>query len=217
MYADGSVEAELKNAQAEPFLVGECVQEWKAELTHKAGKITIECGVTLDLDSKNSYDRITLTPCGARPRLPVRAEIESVDNTMGDNLDNFVDTFVDTFQDQAVADVANDDNLQSFEDDLAVADFNDDTNFVVDTADQAVADVANDDNFVDTFQDQAVADVANDDNVFAFADTNTEDALLSFDQEDNLDQAIMDFSEEDLFVGDLNDQAVMDAFNDEFH
>jgi hypothetical protein len=190
MYADSSVEAELKNAQTEPFLVGECLQEWKAELTGKNGKVSIDCGVTLDLDAKNSYDKITLTPCGAP-----KAEIEDVVNTLGD------DSFDATFQDQAVAD--------TFEgEDVEFAQFNDEEEF---QADFAVADVDNTEMFYD---DEFLADASLDQ---AFADVNEEDLLQEFDHtnDDFADQAFADYNEEDQFVGDYNDQAVMEAFNEE--
>jgi len=189
MYAGTSVEAELKNAQSEPFLVGECLQEWKAELTGKNGKVNIDCGVTLDLDGKTNFDKITLTACAAP-----KAEGEAVENTLGEEL-------VDTFQ----ADQAVDDELAAF----------------------AVADMSVEDQLLeDSFTDAAV-----DDTSFAVADTNAEDELLAFNhgaEGDDFaadqavadqavaDQAVTDFSDEDLFVGDYNDQAVMDAFDEQF-
>jgi hypothetical protein len=210
MYSEASVEAELKNAQSEPFLVGECVQEWKAELTGKNGKVNIDCGVTLDLAATNSYDKITLTPC-----TPPKAEAEIVENTLGDNLD-------DTFQDQAVVD--------TFEsaDDLAFADFNED-DFQGDFAfaDAEDVEMLNDDEFLgDASLDQAFAD-ANDDEALALTDFDDETEFQDFnhggddftdaafaDFEDT-DAAFADFEEDDLFVGDYNDQAVMDAFAEE--
>jgi hypothetical protein len=202
IYSDASVEAELKNAQSEPFLVGECLQEWKAELTGKNGKLNIDCGVTLDLDAKNSYDKITLTPC-----TPPKAEIELVENTMGDNFD-------DTFQDQAVVDTF------EGEDDLAFTDANEgDADFAVSDADNV--EMLNDDEFLaDASLDLAFAD-ANDDESFAMTDFNddVEAEFQDFNHDgegaDFTDQAFADFEEDDLF-GDYNDQAVMDAFNEEF-
>jgi len=210
MYSEASVEAELKNAQSEPFLVGECVQEWKAELTGKNGKVNIDCGVTLDLAATNSYDKITLTPC-----TPPKAEAEIVENTLGDNLD-------DTFQDQAVVDT-----FES-EDDLAFADFNED-DFQGDFAfaDAEDVEMLNDDEFLgDASLDQAFAD-ANDDEALALTDFDDETEFQDFnhggddftdaafaDFEDT-DAAFADFEEDDLFVGDYNDQAVMDAFAEE--
>jgi hypothetical protein len=216
MYADSSVEAELKGAQSEPFLVGECLQEWKAELTGKNGKVNIDCGVTLDLDAKNSYDRITLTPCSAP-----KAEIEAVVDTFGDNFD-------DTFQDQAVVD--------TFEDeDLGFVDVSNEEDFQADfaVADAENVEMLNDDEFLaDASLDQAFADANEED--FAMADFNEDDALATADFNDEefqdfnhdveadfaADQAFADYEGEDefadQFVGDYNDQAVMDAFNDEF-
>jgi hypothetical protein len=192
MYADTSVEAELKNAQSDPFLVGECLQEWKAELTGKNGKVSIDCGVTLDLDAKNTYDKITLTPCSAP-----KAESEDVFDTMGD------DSFDATFQDQAVAD--------TFEgEDAELAEFNDDdfqADFAV--ADENVEMLYDDDEFLaDASLDQA------------FADFSEEDLLQDFDHDgtgsdDFADQAFADYNDEEQFVGDYNDQAVMEAFNEE--
>jgi len=190
MYADTSVEAELKNAQSDPFLVGECLQEWKAEMTGKNGKVTIDCGVTLDLVATNTYDKITLTPCSAP-----KAESEDVFNTMGD------DSFDATFQDQAVAD--------TFEGEDEFAQFNDE-DF---QADFAVADVDNVEMFND---DEFLGDASLDQ---AFADVNEEDLLQDFDHDgtgpdDFADQAFADYND-DEFVGDYNDQAVMEAFNEE--
>lgn len=199
MYTESTVEAELKNAQSEAFLVGECVQEWKAELTGKNGKLNIDCGVTLDLDGKNNYDKITLTPCAAP-----KAESEAIEDTF------VAEELVDTFQDQAVADanVEVADDLLSFDEaDLAVADAN--------------VELADDQLLADASLDQAITDVANDDASFAVADANVDDELLAFNHDgtdaDFADQAVADFSDEDLFAGDYNaDQAVMDAFDEEF-
>jgi len=189
MYSESSVEAELKNAQSEPFLVGECLQEWKATMTGKHGTTTVDCGVTLDLDAKNSYDKITLTPCGAKPK----AEAEDVQDTMGE------DAFDATFQDQAVAD--------TFEGEDEFAEFNDE-----DFGDFAVADenveMLNDDEFLaDASLDQAFADVANDEDLLQDFNHNGEDV-------DFADQAFADY-EDEQFVGDYNDEAVMEAFNEE--
>jgi hypothetical protein len=184
MYADASVEAELKNAQSEPFLVGECLQEWKAELTGKNGKINVDCGVTLDLDPKNNYDKITLTPC-----TPPKAEFEDVQNTMGEEFDA-------TFQDQAVADTF--EGEDEFQADFAEADVDN-------------VEMLNDDEFLaDASLDQALTDVANEEDLlqdFNHDGTGTDD--------DFADQAFADYNGEDQFVGDFNDEAVMDAFNEE--
>jgi hypothetical protein len=211
MYAEASVEAELKNAQSEPFLVGECLQEWKAELTGKNGKVNIDCGVTLDLDAKHSYDKITLTPCSAP-----KAEMEIVENTMGDNFEE-----IDTFQDQAVVDTF------ETEDDAALADFNEE-DFQGDFAfaDAENVEMLNDDELLaDASLDQAFAD-ANDEEALAMTDFNEEE-FQDYNGEDvefadeNSHEALADYEGEeefveDQFVGDYNDQAVMDAFAEEF-
>jgi hypothetical protein len=196
MYADTSVEAELKNAQSEPFLVGECVQEWKAELTGKNGKVNIDCGVTLDLNAANSYDKITLSPCSTTPR----AESEGVIDTLGE------DAFDATFQDQAVVD--------TFEGEDEFADLNTDEEV---QSDFAVADVENVEMLND--EDELLADASLDQ---ALADENTDEELLEdFNhgiegEDDFADQAFADFDvEDDQFVGDYNDEAVMEAFNEE--
>jgi hypothetical protein len=194
MYAEASVEAELKNAQAEPFLVGECLSDWKAELVGKNGKVNVDCGVTLDLDAKNTYDKITLTPCKAPP-VKAAAETELVLDTLGE------DDFDATFQDQAVAD--------TFEGEDEFAEFETEDDFQGDfaVADENEEEMLNDDEFLaDASLDQALADVAND-----------EDLNHGLEEEfadDFADQAFADFDEEE-FVGDYNDQAVMDAFNEE--
>jgi hypothetical protein len=199
MYSGASVDAELKNAQSEPFLVAECVQEWKAELTGKNGKVVVDCGVTLDLDPKNTYDKITLTPC--TPKVAAVSE-EIVDNTMGDEI-------VDTFQDQAVVD--------TFEtvDDLGFVDANEETDFAV--ADANVEMLNDDELLADASLDQAFADYTDDELLaFAMADLNEDAEFVDYNHVDGTDdQAFADFQEDDLFVGDYNDQAVMDAFNDE--
>jgi len=199
MYTDTTVASELTNAQSEAFLVGECVQEWKAELTVvNGGKVNIDCGVTLDLNAQTKYSKISLTPCAAP-----KAEAEVVEDTF------VADELVDTFQDQAVADAnveVADDLLAFDEADLAVADAN--------------VELADDQLLADASLDQAFADVANDDASFAVADANVDDELLAFNHDgesaDFADQAVADFSDEDLFAGDYNDQAVMDAFDEEF-
>jgi len=206
MYAGSSVEAELKNAQSEPFLVGECLQEWKAELTGKNGKVSIDCGVTLDLDAKHNYDKITLTPCSAP-----KAESEEIVDTLGDN-------FEDTFQDQAVMD--------TFEtEDAAFVDYNVDEDFQADfaVADAENVDMLTDDEFLaDASLDQAFADANDDETAFAMADFNDEDEFQDYDhidgEADFADQAFADYEEDlfvDDFVGDYNDQAVLEAFVEE--